>query len=326
MPPATSPSPFHSARPRRSSGPDRHGGDVPHPHRGPGEAGAYRHVADVLERLDVPEPAHHELGLGQLDEAAADIVVAAPDRGPDLLQGNPVGHQLVGVDGHLVLLDEAADARHLGDPGHAGQLVAQVPVLDRAQLREVAAAAGVDEGVLVHPANPGRVRTQPRPHPGRQPVAGVIEVFQHPAARPVHVGAVLEDDVDEGEPEEGVPPHRPGERHRQHRRAQRKGHLVLDHLGGLPRVLGEDDHLHVRQVGDGVEGGVGHGVEPGAGRKQGQQQGQQLVADAGFDDAPYHDEPSRMEPTAAFRLLSESIRNCAEVTIRSPSRRPSSTS
>ena len=312
MPPATSPSPFHSARPRRSSGPtctvamSRTRTGVP---ERPALTG---HVADVLDGLDVPEAAHHELGLGQLDETAADVVVAALDGALDLPQRNPVGQQLVGIDGHLVLLDEAADAGHLGDAGHAGQLVAQVPVLDRAQLGEVAAAAGVDEDVLVDPADAGGVRTEPRLHPLGQAVTGEAQVLQHAAARPVHIGAVLEDDVDEGEAEEGVPPHRLGVGHGQHRRAQGEGHLILHHLGRLPRVLGEDDHLHVRQIGDGVEGGVGHGEEAGARHQQGHQHRQQFVAEAGLDDAADHHVPSRMELIAAFRLLSESMRNCAE--------------
>ena len=42
-------------------------------------------------------------------------------------------------------------------------------------------------------------------------------------------------------------------RHREHRSCERIGDLVLDHLRRLSRILGVDDGLHVREVGDGVK-------------------------------------------------------------------------
>ena len=51
-----------------------------------------------------------------------------------LLERYAVGLQPARIDRDLVLLDEAADAGDLGDALRLGQLVAQEPVLDGAQL------------------------------------------------------------------------------------------------------------------------------------------------------------------------------------------------
>jgi hypothetical protein len=90
---------------------------------------------------------------------------------------------------------------------------------------------------------------------------GEVEVLQHARARPVDVGAVLEDDVDEGRAEEGKAAHHLRLRHRQHGRGQRVGDLVFHHLRRLPGVFGVDDDLHVREVGQGVDGRSQHGKD-----------------------------------------------------------------
>ena len=45
--------------------------------------------------------------------------------------------QSVGIDVDLVLFDKAAHAGHLGHPRHALQPVAQRPILERAQVRQI---------------------------------------------------------------------------------------------------------------------------------------------------------------------------------------------
>ena len=116
-------------------------------------------------------------------------------------------------------------------------------------------------GVLVDPADAGGVRADRRRHAGRQPRRRAVEEFQHARARPVDVGAVLEDDVDERDAEEREAAHHLRLRHRQHRRRQRIGDLVLDHLRRLAGIFGVDDDLGVGEVGDGVERQMQQGVE-----------------------------------------------------------------
>ena len=99
--------------------------------------------------------------------------------------------------------------------------------------------------------------TQPSPvasgpsvgrHTGGQLAPNAVQVLQHPRARPVEVGAVLEDDVDEGHAEERVPPHRPRAGHLEHLRGDRIGDLVLHDARRLLVVVGLHDDLHVAQV------------------------------------------------------------------------------
>src|SRR5439155_23796368 len=64
----------------------------------------------------------------------------------------------------LVLLDHAADARHLRHVRHRLQLILEEPVLQRAQLRQVHAPAAVDERVLVHRSEEHTSELQSRGH------------------------------------------------------------------------------------------------------------------------------------------------------------------
>ena len=133
----------------------------------------------------------------------------------------------------VVLLDEAADARDLGDAFGLGEREFQIPVLDRARVREVQLLR--HHRILVDPADAGRVGADRRRHAGRQPRRRAVEEFEHARARPVDVGAVFEDDVDKRDAEEREAAHDFRLRHGQHRGRQRIGDLVLDHLRRLAR-------------------------------------------------------------------------------------------
>src|SRR3546814_12359734 len=66
------------------------------------------------------------------------------------------------------------------------------------------------------------------------------------ASRPVGIGPVLEDDVDERDAEEREAPYDLRFRDREHRGGERIGDLVLDHLRRLAGIIREDDDLDVR--------------------------------------------------------------------------------
>ncbi len=149
-------------------------------------------------------------------------------------------------------------------------------------------AAAVDQRVLVDPADAGGVRPELRLGVGRQPRLHLVQVLQHARARPVQVGAVLEQHVDEGVAEERIAAHRLRARHRQHRRRQRVGDLVLDDARRLAGVGGADDDLHVRQVGQRVERRAQHRDHaPGADHQRGQQH-QEAVGDRPADQRGDH--------------------------------------
>ena len=176
----------------------------------------------------------------------------------------------------IVLLDEAADAGDLGDAFRLRQRELQAPVLDGARVGEVQFLR--HHRVLVDPADAGGVRSDRRCHAGRQSRGGTVEEFEHARTRPVDVGPVFEDDVDERHPEEGKAAHHLRTRHGQHRRRQRIGDLILDHLRRLAGIFRVDDHLRVREIGDRVERQMNEGVDAGGSRKARAEQHQQQVA------------------------------------------------
>ena len=71
-------------------GPELDPGDVPHPQRR-AAVGLEDDVLDVGDAPQVAAPAHHELELGELDRAAADVGVARPDRVAELVEGDALG-------------------------------------------------------------------------------------------------------------------------------------------------------------------------------------------------------------------------------------------
>src|SRR3546814_17382302 len=90
------------------------------------------------------------------------------------------------------------------------------------------------------------------------------------ASRPVGIGPVLEDDVDERDAEEREAPYALRFRDREHPGGERLGELVLDHLRRLAGILREDDELDVRKDGNRIErqraqrgGSVGHSEKIG---------------------------------------------------------------
>ncbi len=161
--------------------------------------------------------------------------------------GDPVGREPVGIHGDLVLLLEAADRGDLGHSRHRLQRVAQRPVLEGAQLVQRVRAGAVHQRVLEDPAHAGGIGTQLRRYPLGQPGLDLGEVLEHPRARPVDVGAVLEDHVHVGEAEVGEAANRLDLRRAEQRGDDRVGDLVFDDVGrAVPARV--DDDLRVGQV------------------------------------------------------------------------------
>ena len=138
------------------------------------------------------------------------------------------------------------------------------------------------------PADAGGVRAEAGRDALGQTAAQAAEVFEHAAARPVGIGAVLEDDIDEGEAVERIAAHDLGLGHREHLGGDGIGDLVLDDLRRLARPLGVDDDLHVGQVGDGVQRDVPHRVNAAQHQRHRPQQDDELVLEREIYDAFEH--------------------------------------
>lgn len=284
-------------------GSQRHVADVAHQNGGAVHVRAHRHVLEIGDVLDVADSLHHVLGFRVLHDAAADVVVAASNRADDLAERQIVGEQPVRIDVHLVLPDETTNHRDVGNAGHGLELVADVPVLQAAELREIVLPGMIHQRVLKDPADRCRVGPEHWRDPRGQLVLDEAQVLEDAAARPVDVRAVLEDHVDERETEERIAAHDLGVRHRQHRGRDRVGHLVFDDLRRLAGPLGEDDDLHVADIGERVHRDVAKGVHPAGDGGRREEQDQHLIADRAFNNSLEHDPTPVAHATASRRTI-----------------------
>src|SRR5205823_8178433 len=92
-------------------------------------------VFDVLDFFDVAAAADEVLGCRDFEHASADIGVTHFDRVHDVAERNVVGDEGVWIEIDLVLLYETADRRHFRHAFHGRERVAEIPILNRAQLR-----------------------------------------------------------------------------------------------------------------------------------------------------------------------------------------------
>ena len=139
-------------------------GDVPQQHRR-AVVHLQHDVAEVVDALDVALSADDVLELGEFDGPPADVGVAGADGVSHLLHGDAeVAHPLR-IEDHVVLLDEAADARDLGDALGLCQREFQIPVLDGTRVGQVQFLR--HHRVLVDPAHAGRVGADRGRHAGR---------------------------------------------------------------------------------------------------------------------------------------------------------------
>src|SRR4029078_8323442 len=176
-------------------------------------------LLEVGDGLDVTAAAHGKFGLRDLDRAAADIHIAVADDIANFRQRDAERLKPPRIDDDAVLLDETADARNFGDASGLGQAVADETVLNGAELGK--APLRPAHHVLIDPADARRVWPEAWGHASRKTPRGGAQIFEYPRPRPIDVGAVLKNHVDEGHAEEREAAHHPRFRHGQHCRGQR---------------------------------------------------------------------------------------------------------
>ena len=268
-------------------GPQRHLAHVLHADRSAGVARHQHGLFEVTHRPGIPAPAHHVLGAAEFEQPPASLAVPRPHGLHHAADRNPVSLQPVRVNVHLELFAEAAHRRHLRHARNGLQVIAQVPVLARAQLRQVVLPRVVHQHVLENPSQARRVRPHLRLHAGGQARLHRGEIFERARARPVDIRTLLEDDVDVGVAEIGEAAHRLHLRRAEHGRDDRIGNLVLHNVGAAVPAR-EDDHLRIAEVGDGVERNGAQRPVPAHGGGGREQDHQEAVPRGEVDDPVDH--------------------------------------
>jgi len=264
-------------------------GDVFHSDGRASSVSSDRQAPDVFQRLYVAAPAHHVFLAGKLDNPAADFVVAVANHLNHFVEREIESQQLVWIEGHLVLLHVSAHRRDFRHAGNAFQPVADVPVIEGAQLPEVVFPAAVHQGILESPADSGGVRPKRGRDAFREFPADFAHVFENAGSPPVNVRPLIENHRYVREPIVGRASDHAHVRGCQHSRHNRVGNLVFDQVGTAAGPFRVKDHLGVGQIGNRIEGDVEHGPDADDNRARDQKNYEQAVRGAVFDDAVDHD-------------------------------------
>ena len=232
------------SRPRR----ELHGGYVGDSDRRSRRCRSEHDVLQVANALDVAQPADHVLPLRHLDDHGPDVLVRGPNRSYHLRHRDPEASQLHGIHRDLVHPLETAHRSDFTHTRDGRELIAQVPILKGSEIRQRQDVGGVLEDVLVDPSESRGVRPQGRFGAGGKFSPDPGQVLEDPAPSPIEIRIVVEDDVDEGDSEEGVPTYDFGPGDLEHLRRDGIGDLVFDQPRRLALVIGLDDDLDIRDV------------------------------------------------------------------------------
>ena len=154
--------------------------------------------------------------------------------------------QPIRIDVDLVLLHSAADAGHFRDTRHGIQLVANVPVLQRAEIAQAESAA-LDR-VPEHVADTSRIRPERRHDTGGQLLGDEVQRSRtRVRAKYRSTSSSKITKIIEKPNADATAPLAPGKPLQVD--GQRIGNLVLDLLRATSRPVREDDHLVVARSG-----------------------------------------------------------------------------
>ncbi len=184
------------------------------------------------------------------------------------------------------------------------------------------AAALVDERIFIDPPDPGRVGAEARPRAVGEPALHLAQIFEHAAARPIGIGAVVEEHIDEAVADEAVAAHDARAGHREHCRRDRIGDLILDDPRRLTRIGGADDDLDVGEIGQGIDRRRAHRGDPEQGQDQRRRDDEPARRDRSANDLRDHCAGSSGRTVRPVRLASESSRNWPDATTFSPGASP----
>ena len=198
--------------------------------------------------MDVAEAADHVVRARHFEHAATDFAVAVADFVDHRFQRNLEREQPIRIELDLVLLDETADSGDLGNSRDGFDRIADVPVLQTAEVGQTVSTTLVDESIFIDPARAGRIGSDHWIHTGGELACYLLEIFQHAAARPIDVSAVFKHDEYIRVVGHRLRADRLDMRRSEHRGDNRIGHLILDEIGRLAHPFGVDNHLNIGNV------------------------------------------------------------------------------
>jgi hypothetical protein len=274
---------------------DLHVGDIAHQNGRP-IAARDDSIFDVLDDVaaacpEAPHAADHVLLVVPGDVAAADVLIAFPQRLVGLIERKVVVHQPVRVEPHVVLLHEAAERVGLHHALHRAELGGEDPILHRAELPggiRAAVARLVRQGVLVHLSQGRRQRPQPRLGLRRQVLLHLREALGDEATDEIRIHVFLKHERDDAQAklaQRAVVLH-PFEV--RHARLDGVGHQLLHLDGRHARHPRKDLHLIVRELRIGVHRHLLPAVDAPPDQYGHEQQNQDAVLDDRRDETVEH--------------------------------------
>src|ERR1700730_7213885 len=121
-------------------------------------------------------------------------------------------------------------------------------------------SAVVNECVFIYPSDARGVGTNDRVYTVRQRAAHRIQIFNDARSRPINVGTVFEDDVNERFAEHRFAAHELYFGRGDEDRGNWISDLVLDQIGRTSLPIRVNNHLHVTEIWNGVERRVNQSV------------------------------------------------------------------
>ena len=146
----------------------------------------------------------------------------------------------------------------------------------------------IDEDIFIDPPGAGSVRTDGRMNIRGKSASNRLQVLHNPRTGPINIGPVFEHHEDIGIIEHGLRAYRFHSRRSQQCSHNRIGDLIFDDVGWLALPVGVNDHLHVRNVRQSVEGYMANRPHSRHRKQKHSGEDQEAIVCAPLDDSRDH--------------------------------------
>ena len=233
------------------------------------------HILNLLRIAQQADTANDEGLFAAAHQTTADVAVGLGQCIAHIVQRQTQAVKLLGVHFNVELLDEAANAHHVGHALHLLEHAHHMPFLLGAQLRQGVPVAL--QAIVENLAQRGVVGRHFRRHAVGQ--ICLRQTLRNLGTRSEAFRVVVKDQVDHGETEIALRTQRYQTRRAVEFTLQRLRDLALHFLGSQARSLGDHADLHIGHVRVGFDGRLQIGVDAIDGNRQRGAQRQQSAMD-----------------------------------------------